>query len=130
MSDKFYLIVGIIFLIFGIGGIGAAISNKVSCTENVTATISNVKIKRYNIRFHLLVTYSPVFTYTFDGKKYTVNADLSTLRSKKYEKGNEFAIKVNPKDPKEIYAGSNLSLTLFGIFCAVAGITMIICFFL
>ena len=130
MSDKFYLIAGIIITIFGIGGIGAAIHAKIACTEPVKATVSNLKAKRHNIRFKLLVTYTPTFSYTVNGKKYSKVGDFSSLSSQKYAKGKEIPILVNPKDPNEIRVGNNISLILFGIICIAAGITMIVCSFL
>ena len=130
MSDKFYLIVGIILSILGAGAIGAAISNRKACTEPVVATVSSLKAKRHNIRFKLLVTYTPTFSYTVGGKKYSKAADFSSLSSTKYAKGKELPILVNPKDPNEIRVGNNLTLILFGIICAAAGVTMIVCYFL
>ena len=109
---------------------GAAINNKKVCTESVMATVSNLKAKRHNTRFKLLVTYTPTFSYTVDGKKYSKVADFSSLSSKKYAKGKEIPILINPKDPKEIRVGSNLTLILFGIVCAAVGVTMIVCYFL
>lgn len=130
MGDTFYLIIGIILSIIGVGGIGAAISNNKSCSEYVTATVSSVKVQRHNIKFKLLVTYIPTFTYTFGGKKYSTASHYSSIRSKKYEKGKEYTLRINPKNPNEINEGSNWSLVLFGLIFAAAGITMIVSYFL
>ncbi len=131
MNNIYFLIVGIIFTIFGVGYPALKISHRLACSQKVTATVSKLnKTATYHHRGRTSHRYIPSFTYTVDGKQYTAKADIETQNTAKYAKGKEFIIRYNPKKPEEISVGVSVFPYLSGGFATVIGIALIICYFL
>ncbi len=107
-GKKSIILVLSIFIIFGLffGFVGIFISNsdegtKETCTDEVIATVIDLKVSRNDDR---TITYTPIFEYEYDG--YTYRESTKTYSStfdKTFEKGTTWTIFVNPEKPSLIY---------------------------
>lgn len=114
-----FLSIGIIT--FSIGG-----NNKL-CTESVTATVIDSiqsdparNRHRSNIDKHKY-TYTPVYSYTYNGREYSVESSNST-RPAKYDVGDKALIMVNPENPAEIYEPEFKEISMKSIIFIIIGV--------
>lgn len=129
------IIAGAVFFFIGFMIFGAS-GSMTKCTERVTATVKkNLEIKKVAdgvVRGNNATKYAPVFEYEFGGKKYTAISKLAS-RPPEFAEGEIVTIRVNPKDPEEIYytpRGGTLVMSLLfeiaGGALAVGGIVALI----
>ena len=116
----------IVFLSIGIITLSIDGDNKL-CTESVTATVTeNIQSDsarnrhRSNIDKHKYI-YTPVYSYAYDGKEYSVESSNST-RPAKYDVGDRVVIMVNPDNPSEIYEPEFKEISLGSIICIISGV--------
>ncbi len=130
MPDIAFLIVGIILTLFGIGYPILKIKHRLSCSARITARVSKVqKSHETHHRGHSYRYYTPWFTFTVNGKEYTVKSDTETRLHQKYSVGKEFVIRYNPNNPEEIAVGISLLPYLCGVLFTAFGVTFIYCYF-
>ncbi len=129
----------IVFLSIGIITYSIGGDDKL-CTESVTAIVTenissdNARNRhRSNIDKHKYV-YTAVYSYTYNGKEYSVESSNST-RPAKYDVGDTAVIMVNPDNPSEIYEPEFKEIRLASIIYIIVGICIflacigdIICF--
>lgn len=107
-GKKSIILVLSIFIIFGLsfGFVGMFISNsedgtKETCTDEVIATVIDLKISRKDDR---TITYTPIFEYEYDGYTYRESTKTySNTFDDIFEKGTTWTIFVNPEKPSLIY---------------------------
>jgi len=130
MSDRFFLVTGIVLFLAGCLCILALIMSRIRCRTIVTAAVSDLIEIKYKLRGSTIIEYRPVFTFLFNGEEYTVTADFSSRRRYRYEIGSMIRIHIDPGDPSRIYTGNELSVIIFGIAGLLAGSLLIYCYLL
>lgn len=61
-------------------------------------------------------TYSPVFSYSYNGRKYKTNSFCNYTKrklEKKYKKGNEYEIYINPEHPEDVVSKDMFPFNIF-----------------
>lgn len=124
------------FVLFILGLISVLDFNnmKERCTESVTAIVtSNTESVYARIgprsagKYRVLYKYAPVYTYVYNGQKYSVESDNS-IRPAMYAVGDTAVIKVNPENPAEIYEPEFIKVRVKSIiFVIVGGVGIIAC---
>ena len=123
------IVLGIILALVGVLLVAAHGYNRRNCTMRVEATVSDLAVKKMPRKGYYVNYYTPVFSYTVDGKAYSTKADLSTKDAKLFEVGQKATVFVNPADPAMMRYGSTVGFLIAGIVLALAGIfTAVLCF--
>ena len=130
MSDKFFLIVGIILSAIGILSIVSGIISKIKCSEPVEGTVTHLKDKSYYHRGITTHDITPTVAYTYNGKTYESKAPASTSDKNKYRVGGRIKVFVNPKRPGEFKLKNTLLPYVFGVILLIPGVILIGCYFL
>ena len=130
VKKVFQVFIGI-SIFFIIIGLCSYLSSKYKiehCTERVTATCTNIRKTSSRTtsrsRSRVRYKYTPVFTYTYNNKKYEVKyvKSYSSEISVNFEKGQEYTILVNPNNPKQyVVEGYENDSSLFGIILVIMG---------
>ena len=124
------IVLGIILALVGVLLIAAVINSKGKCTMRVEATVSSLIVKAMPRRGYTVDYYTPIFTYTVDGKEYSTKADLFTKDKKLFAVGQKATVLVNPADPAMMRYGSTAGFLITGIVLALAGLFfLVLCFF-
>lgn len=117
------IIAGVVFFLIGFMILGAS-GSMTKCTERVTATVKkNLEIKKVAdgvARGSNTTKYAPVFEYEFGGRKYSSISKLAS-RPAEFAEGEIVAIRVNPKDPEEIYYTPRGGALVMSILFEIAG---------
>lgn len=116
------IVLGIILSIIGILLIVSFVSSRVKCTTKVEATVTKLKVKTFSVRGRTVKQYTPVVTYTVDGKEYTKETLVQTRNPDKYTVGEKLSIYTDLNDPKNMRFGSEIGFLVAGIVFASAGI--------
>lgn len=123
-SMWFFLGIGLIFFVVGIG-IGIHDRNmKKRCSEEATAVV--IENKTSFSDGDSSPTYSPVFRYTFNGTEYTQDTGYSS-DPPVFEVGDKTEIFVDPSDPHKIYVPKlKIAKLLTVIFTLIGGALLIV----
>ncbi len=117
------IIAGALFFLIGTMILGSS-GSRIKCTERVTATVKkNLEVKKVAdgvARGSNTTKYVPVFEYEFDGRKYSVISKLAS-RPPEFSEGELVNIRVNPKDPEEIYYTPRGGALVMSILFEIAG---------
>lgn len=124
------IVLGIILALVGVLLVAAHGYNRRNCTMRVEATVSDLAVKKMPRKGYYVNYYTPVFSYTVDGKAYSTKADLSTKDGKLFAVGQKATVLVNPADPAMMRYGSTLGFLLTGVVLALIGIGIIVVYFL
>lgn len=124
------IVLGIILALAGVLLIAAFLNSKRKCTARVEATVSEILVKAMPRRGYSVNYYTPVFTYTVDGTAYSEKADLFTKDAKLFAVGQKATVFVDPANPAAMRYGSVIGFLIAGIVLALAGLFIIVLFFL
>ena len=124
------IVLGIILALVGVLLIAAYVNGRAKCTMRADATVSRIIVKTLPRRGYSVNYYTPVFSYTVDGAEYSTRADLSTKNEKEFAVGQKATVLVNPADPSMMRYGSTVGFLLAGVVLALAGLFIIVVFFL
>lgn len=117
------IIAGVLFFLVGSMILGSS-GSRIKCTERVTATVKkNLEVKKVAdgvARGSNTTKYMPVFEYEFGGKKYSAISKLAS-RPAEFAEGEIVTIRVNPKDPEEIYYTPRGGALVMSILFEIAG---------
>lgn len=130
MNDTYFLIVGIVLTIIGALMLASVLVSRVKCKTAVEAVVSRVSVKKSYLRGKTYKFSTPVFTYTFNSKKYTQKANISTLKTGKYTAGDTFTVYIDPKNPAAMRFGTNIGVIVCGALFLAAGLILTVCYFL
>lgn len=126
----FFLIFGIVIFIIGISSLITNVHKKENCTEKVIATCTNMKQKKHSSKHRNgPTTYTPVFTYEYNNKRYERQYGKSYSERKKdtFEKNEKYTIFVNPKFPSQyIVEGHEDDIDTFAIVAPLGSAILII----
>ena len=126
----FFLIFGIVIFIIGISSLITNVHKKENCTEKVIATCTNMKQKKHSSKHRNgPTTYTPVFTYEYNNKRYERQYGKSYSERKKdtFEKNKKYTIFVNPKIPSQyIVEGHENDIDTFAIVAPLGSAILII----
>ena len=126
-----YIILGILILVLGGVNMAGEIKRLLSCSEEASATIVEIKRSRTGKRSR---SYTPIMEFYVDGK--VVRGDGNMLGSgfrRRFKVGDTMEILYNPEDP-EVFRPkgkpgmfiSSVLMILFGAAMLYAGITGIL----
>ena len=117
------IIAGVLFFLIGTLILGSS-GSRIKCTERVTATVKkNLEVKKVAdgvARGSNTTKYMPVFEYEFGGKKYSTISKLAS-RPPEFAEGEVVTIRVNPKDPEEIYYTPRGGAFVMSVLFEIAG---------
>lgn len=114
-----FLIVGVVFVCSGLWFKNYDEGMKDRCTEYVQAIVDDYKSSSSrNNDGTYSISYFPVFSYTFDGMKYTKQSNYGSGEPK-YSKGDVVEIKVNPNDATEFFDPSDRSDIVYNVLIGV-----------
>lgn len=116
----YVVVLGIAAVFIGIGILLGRIPDLAykNCTEEVQAIVTD-NVKKDD-------TYSPEFTFEYNGKKYTVVSNAST-NPPMFSEGEEVNILIDPENPERIHPPMDKIFSFLKlIFCAVGIIHFII----
>lgn len=117
------IIAGVLFFLVGLM-IPNAYGSRTKCTERVTATVKkNLEVKKVVdgvARGSNTIKYKPVFEYEYGGRKYSAISKLAS-RPPEFAEGEIVTIRVNPKNPEEIYYTPRGGALVMSILFEIAG---------
>lgn len=115
----FLLIFSTVIFIIGMASLIANIQKTQKCTEEVVATCTQVKKIKHNNKYGTRpATYTPVFTYEYNNKKYEkkYGKSYSELKKDTFEEKEKYTIFVNPDKPEQfIIEGHESDIDTFAI---------------
>ena len=106
------ILFGIIFVVIGFLANRNINEHKKYCTEEVSATVVNYLENIENTVsddsdtriYETDITYTPVFSYEYNGNTYTATAgNYGKNYREKFPLSSTYNIKINPNDPEMIY---------------------------
>ncbi len=124
------IVFGIVITFIGLLFIVSFAISRVTCKTRIEATVSKLATKTIKLRGTTVVEYTPVFTYTVNGKEYTYKAEMSTIRKNRFSVGQKAFVFINETRPNEARYGSNLGILLFGLVCFLIGAIFIVLSFI
>ena len=130
MNDTYFLTVGIVLSFIGVLMLASFLISRIKCKTAVEAVVSRVIVKKSYLRGKTYKHSTPVFTYTFNNKKYTQKANISTLKVGKYTVGDTFTVRIDPKNPSAMRFGANVGIVAVGALFLAAGLILTVCYFL
>ena len=120
-----YLLVGIVFVLFGILSIGKRSQKKKRCTASASAVIVEIEkdddeAGREGTRKKY--TYTPIYEFVANGKTIRKSGGIYSHNKKEFSVGDTAAVKYNPDKPEEFLVngksggkGFGIALMLFGL---------------
>ena len=120
------IVLSIILLSVGLIIILAYIFSLIRCSIKTPAFISKIEEKDIPSRSHKLKEYYPVFTYTYNNKKYSEKANVSTNNKLKFKLNEKVFVYLNPKHPELIRYGKNTIYLLPGILFILSGVFFLV----
>ncbi len=123
------LTLSVIFIFTGV--IIKIASNKVysNCTEEISAEVIDLRehtsTSHHKGRSRTSITYRPVFEYTYNGKNYVRESNISS-DPPEYEIGETVKLKIDPDDPNKFYDPSSKVISVIGFVFAGVGVLMLI----
>lgn len=124
------IVLGIILALLGCLLLSSVLYTKIQCRTRVEAVVSRVEQKKLPVRGGSKTLYTPVFSYTVDGKKYTVKADLTTKDAKRYGAGQKEFVFIDSRHPDIMGYGSTFGFFLTGLCLLAIGVAILVLCFL
>ena len=127
----FALLIGVLFLSFGVIIMLMESGKRKNCTYGLVATVvDNVVCRDSNRIDNFRRTYAPVFWFEYNGRTYQVRSNVST-NVPRYKLGQQVSLKINPDDPYQVRELDNnlgvivgASMLGVGVVGLVAGIAL------
>ncbi|MCR5600060.1 MAG: DUF3592 domain-containing protein [Ruminococcus sp.] len=95
---------------------------KKECTYQVTATVTDIKESSSSDSD----TYTPVYTFEYEGKEYTVSSNVYSSNLK-VQRGEDVQIYINPSNPNTFYSPKDASGKVFEIVLfIISGVCLLI----
>ena len=117
------IVIGAVFFLLGMSLL-RAYGDKGSCTESVSARVVKMiehKSGGTSIKHNKTsTTYSPVFEYEYEGKKYTYTSTVAS-NPPEFSKGDPVMIWVDPNDPNKIYYEPDGASLIMSVVLMTAG---------
>ena len=120
------LVFGIIICVIGLLLLAAYLSDILLCRTRIDAVIVGCKTKKYYLRGVTRTEYTPVFTYTVDGKSYTATAYRSTKDPDRFRKGQTIQVCINPRRPASVRYGLYIGFLVSALILIVLGAGIIV----
>lgn len=128
MSDTYFLVFGIIVALIGLLQIFFQVRKLSSCKKKVTATITSLKTDSIIVRGSTVHTYSPEFSYEFNGNTFTGTAPFSTTKKDKYTPGEPLTVYIDNDNPSEYRFGGKIGILIGGIVLLAIGLLFVTLF--
>lgn len=120
------IIIGILLSLSGLLLIVAFVFSKLKCKTAVEARVSELVKKTVPFRGTRIVYYTPVFSYSVNGKTYTAKANLQTRDKNRFPEGQIFTVYLDTANPESIRLGGNIPFLIAGIIFLAAGTLFIV----
>lgn len=120
------LVFGIIICVIGLLLLAAYLSDILLCRTRIDAVIVRCKTKKFYFRGVTRTEYTPVFTYTVDGKSYTATAYRSTKDPNRFRKGQTIQVCINPRRPASVRYGSYIGFLVSALILIALGAGIIV----
>lgn len=130
MSDKFFLIFGIVVSLIGLLTVVIEIRTFFTCRMKVTATIVSLKKEATTIRGGKIYSYRPHFIYTVNDKQYDGFAPFSSRKPDKYRVDETLQILVSEKNPEIFRFRGRIGALITGIVVLGIGLLFVILYFI
>lgn len=128
MSDTYFLIFGLVVGLIGLLQIFFQILSLASCKKRISATVTSLKTDSVVIRGSTVHTYSPEFSYEFEGQSFKGKAPFSTTKKDKYSQGDTLVIYVNPENPTEYRFRGKIGKLIGGFVLLAIGLLFVVLF--
>lgn len=114
----FLLIFSTVIFIIGMASLITNIQKPQKCTKEVVATCTQVKRIKHRNKHSTRISYTPVFTYEYNNKKYEkkYGKSYSELKKDTFEENAKYKIFVDPDKPEQfIIEGHESDIDTFAI---------------
>lgn len=126
MSDTYFFIFGIVVAIFGLLQVFFQLRKLTSCKNKITATVTSLKTDSIIVRGSTVHTYSPEFSYEFNGNTFTGTAPFSTTKKDKYSPGEPLTVYIDTDNPAEYRFGGEIGKLIGGIVLLAIGLLFVV----
>lgn len=126
MSDTYFFIFGIVVAIIGLLQVFFQLRKLTSCKNKITATVTSLKTDSIIVRGSTVHTYSPEFSYEFNGNTFTGTAPFSTTKKDKYSPGEPLTIYIDTDNPAEYRFGGEIGRLIGGIVLLAIGLLFVV----
>lgn len=130
MSDTYFLIVGILLVVFGVLLIIGGISANMKCNTLVKGVIVNLIEKSHYHRGIITHEITPVVRYTYNGRKYEKKSEQPTRDTEKYRIDDSIDLLINPDMPEEFLLHRTIFPFVMAVVLMLPGLLLIYCYFL
>ena len=120
------LIPGIILTVIGLLLLFACVFSYTRCRVRTEAVVSRVNVKKTYLRGTTLREFTPVFTYTVNGKQYTAQSYVTTRKPDRYTVGQTVTVYTDARNPENMRYGSHIGFLCAGIVLTAAGALLIV----
>ena len=125
------IVLSIIMSLTGLLLLAAILNSRIKCRTRVEATVSDIIIDKLPTRGGTYVKqYTPVFSYSVNGKTYTGKADTTTMKAEKYFIGQTVSVYVDSDYPEAMRYGSNFGILLAGLVFLAIGVLILVLYFM
>lgn len=126
MSDTYFFIFGIVVAIIGLLQVFFQLRKLTSCKNKITATVTSLKTDSIIVRGSTVHTYSPEFSYEFNGNTFTGTAPFSTTKKDKYSPGEPLTIYIDTNNPAAYRFGGEIGRLIGGIVLLAIGLLFVV----